>query len=93
MATKKQVAYSALGLARSMWEERRGEEDVDEWIMRLLWIVDDLAPDLIEHPWYRKMVRGIGEDSSRKTKLRALIDHPATGEHEREAARRALARL
>lgn len=95
MATKKEISYSVLGLAHTMWLEGERSEAMDEWILRLLWIVDDLNKDLRTHPWYKKIL--FEEERPRKSrmkaKLRALVDHPATPEPERDVARRMLANL
>jgi hypothetical protein len=90
--TKKDVARSLLGLADSMYrEDQAGEENVDEWILRVLWAAQDLDPGIARHPWYGKLSAGLGE--SRLKKLRRLIEHPRTGAAEREAAVAALARV
>lgn len=88
--TKKTAALHALGIARSIHQERAGDEEADVWIIRLLWLAADLDPAIQTHAVYAEC---LGDGDSRRAKLRRLIEHPATSAVEREAAIAALGRV
>lgn len=88
--TKKDAAYDLLGCALSMSGAMAGDEGVDEWVWRILYVARGLYPLIEQHPKYHE---ALFADESRETKLRRLIEHPETPTAEREAAVAALARI
>ncbi len=89
MKTKREIASDVLLLAREIHASDDDYEDIDTWLLRLEWICEDLDPAIRDRRYYTDLL-GDRPKSSRRSKLRNLIDHPATGEHERAAALRAL---
>jgi hypothetical protein len=98
MTTKKDAALDLLGLAREIDLALAGDEEADGWVLRILWLIRDLYPGIEARGGtvarvYSELLLGNGERSSRETKIRALIEHPATPGPERENAVRRLAAL
>ena len=96
MTTKRDAAMEALMLARVIHGAMAGDEGADMWVSSLLSLARRLDPSVAYKPGkfsdlYFELLTSDGE--SKQTKLRRLIDHPATPAAEREAAVLALDRL
>lgn len=89
--TKKEAAFQLINLARSIHGSLAGDEGAEVWVFSLLSLARNLHPGIEQHPSYLKLL--FAEDESTQTKLRRLIEHPATPPIEREAAVAALARV
>jgi hypothetical protein len=62
--------------------------------MRLLWLAEKLDKRIMHHWIYEKIAeRGFSGEPTRTSKLRNLIEHPATPPAEREEAVRALDKI
>ena|SRR3990167_1401158 len=87
--TKKDAAARLFYVARLIRVELEGDEAADTWAMLIDGIAHDLDP---QNPRYVETYSRASRIALR-VKLRRLIEHPETPQHEREAAVRALYRL
>jgi hypothetical protein len=90
--TKKEAAFQLLFLADGIDRRMRGEEEADFWVSQLCSLASSLHPPITGHAKYGRLMYW-DKKPSRMTKLRALIEHEGTSEHERIAAIAALNRL
>jgi hypothetical protein len=90
--TKKEAAFQLLFVADGIDRQMRGNEEADFWVSQLCSLASGLYPPIIEHGKYAKLTHW-DKQPSRMTKLRNLIEHEGTSEHERTAAIAALNRL
>ena len=87
--TKKEAASRAFFVAHLIRERLGDDEDAAVWVLMLEYLAVDLDPQNVRY------LHAAAEEirPTVRSKLRRLIEHPATPLHEREAAVRALARL
>jgi hypothetical protein len=92
VTTKADAALQCLSVAHQIDEKLSGDDDADFWISQLAWLANDLDKGIQNHPWFDRLMYE-ERKPNRFVKLRALIDHPETGEHERASAVQMLNKL
>ncbi len=88
MSTKKDAAAQLIWLAKEMRRELSGDDQIDEWasfLDAIAYGLDRATSDRLMD--YREV------PTSRKVRLRNMIEHPATPQPEREAALAVLERM